>query len=196
MDNEGGTIDKILGQGWRESGEYKVEQYQADEDGEGLVGVPPQPLNLERIPLFMTPAGFSDKFYEFFKIIVDAVQQPVPGERLWEISGAPVSKVEFIQMVHRKWSAHLEIFNNTPEALRGLDVQINQERFSADHRCIVGGIFIHTYHVKVDEDPVNQTNKSANIKLATTEVLFTYKDKKFVLIPVFKSFAYEDEQKQ
>lgn len=177
-------MDKILGN------KSSVPPYANDQPGQLNM----QHQTLQRFPALATAEGINPDFQQFFDSIVNAITQQRYFE-LFQLSDNAISEQSFSALIENNWDNHwMEFYMSNPVA-RGLDIELNMDRFKELHRNIIGGFNIMTYHLNVKHDefqPEGTNTQVTEFVKASTELLFTYKYAKgFELISRIQPFTKE-----
>jgi hypothetical protein len=139
---------------------------------------------ISRFPPLVDEQGINPKFQQFFDTIVACFLED-KLESLYEISDKSVSEQHFYQLGILKWKPHLMEYAKASS--RGMDVELNMDRFQQLHRNIIGGFNVITYHINEKNNEFGD-GILTEFKQCSTEILFTYKNGDFKIIPVFSSF--------
>ena len=159
-----------------------------------------QPTNLsmcnrqvERIPLLIDPnTGHpTPKFQKFYDNIVTNCSDRV-WFGLYDISDKCISREDFnslwLSNIRPLWAKYVTADSNK----RGLDIELNLDRFQQSHRNLIGGFFIIFYVIDLVETELCDYPRP-NLKQYKTELLFTYKDDEFKLLSILNPFTEAGE---
>lgn len=156
--------------------------------------IPISNQKLTRMPPLVTPEGINPEFQKFFDEIVNAISTQ-KYYLLYPIMEHTMSNDDLNQAIENSWDSHWFEFYNSDVNSRGLDIELNMDRFKDLHRNLIGGFNIMTYHLNVKRDEFSPVGKDINISelvKASTELLFTYKpDKGFRIISRIQPFTKE-----
>lgn len=141
---------------------------------------------IERMPLIVNSYGVTEEFQSFFNDVVEAITE-IDAKKLWEISDKVLTLEQFTYMFEYNWKDHLDMVIDQDPENRGIDIELNLGRFQGLHRNIIGGFYIMTYLL------YPHTNQAMfggimNFEKEYTELLFTYKNKKFVIMSKLDTF--------
>jgi len=154
--------------------------------------VPTNSEQLSRFPPLADANGINPKFQKFFEMILK-VFTPTLDEGylalLYVNSDRSLIERDFVDMCINCWSKHFDEYNSAKT--KNIDIELNMDRFSAIHRNIIGGFFIITYHVNVNDDEFG-SGKVTEFKQARTELLFTFKGDQFQIISHITPFVISE----
>lgn len=141
---------------------------------------------IERMPPIVNSYGVTEEFQSFFNDVVEAITE-IDAKKLWEISDKVLTLEQFTHMFEYNWKDHLDMVIDQDPENRGIDIELNLGRFQGLHRNIIGGFYIMTYLL------YPHTNQAMfggimNFEKEYTELLFTYKNKKFVIMSKLDTF--------
>lgn len=152
---------------------------------------------LDRMPALVTESGINPKFQSFFERLViavagDKINYSVDVSKLFELTDKNVSLEDFSTMIDDVWRSHFSAMQSSNSSLMqtGIDIELNMDRFQEIHRNLIGGFNVITYHIDMNNDEFTGALVPKLTK-AHTELLFTYKNDDFVLLPCFSAFTYE-----
>lgn len=152
---------------------------------------------LDRMPALVTESGINPKFQSFFERLViavagDKINYSVDVSKLFELTDKNVSLEDFSTMIDDVWRSHFLAMqsSNSSSMQTGVDIELNMDRFQGIHRNLIGGFNVITYHIDMNNDEFTGALVPKLTK-AHTELLFTYKNDNFVLLPCFSAFTYE-----
>lgn len=152
---------------------------------------------LDRMPALVSESGINPRFQSFFERLViavagDKINYSVDVSKLFELTDKNVSLKEFSTMIDDAWSSHFSAMKSSNSSLMqtGIDIELNMDRFQEIHRNLIGGFNVITYHIDMNTDEFTGALVPKLTK-AHTELLFTYKNNEFVLLPCFSAFTYE-----
>lgn len=152
---------------------------------------------LDRMPALVTESGINPKFQSFFERLViavagDKINYSVDVSKLFELTDKNVSLEDFSTMLDDVWRSHFSAMQSSNSSLMqtGIDIELNMDRFQEIHRNLIGGFNVITYHIDMNNDEFTGALVPKLTK-AHTELLFTYKNDDFVLLPCFSAFTYE-----
>lgn len=152
---------------------------------------------IDRMPPLVSETGINPEFQKFYEDLVLAIAGDKPDyqiyiDRLYELTDKSIDIESFAALIQSQWSSHWDSFRYDSRSTnsKGIDIELNMDRFQNVHRNLIGGFNIITYHtiVSIDEFSGNRTSK---VVQAHTELLFTYKDDKFVLLVQLTPFVQE-----
>ena len=150
---------------------------------------------LTRMPPLATPDGINTEFQEFFDKIVAAILSQKYYD-LHTLSDMSLSEADFNHIIEENWDNHWMSFYMCKPESRGLDIELNMDRFQDIHRNMVGGFNIMTYHLAVKPDEFSDGKNITELTVSSTELLFTYKlGSGFQIITTIKPFTNKDEMK-
>lgn len=152
---------------------------------------------LDRMPALVSESGINPRFQSFFERLViavagDKINCSVDVSRLFELTDKNVSLEDFSTMIDDAWCSHFSAMksSNSSYMQTGIDIELNMDRFQEIHRNLIGGFNIITYHIDMNTDEFTGALVQKLTK-AHTELLFTYKNDEFLLLPCFSAFTYE-----
>lgn len=143
---------------------------------------------IERIPNIVDPntGCVTEEFQTFYNNIVECITS-INWSRLYEFSDKCMTESQFMHSIKSKIEPVWESFLDVPDNARGLDIELNLQRFQEKHRNIIGGFYVMIYFLKdVDNDISDEPDKCLNEYF--TEILFTYKNNKFVVVSKLNAF--------
>ena len=148
---------------------------------------------LDRMPALVSESGINPKFQSFFERLViavasDKVNYDVDVNKLFELTDKDISIENFSTMIDDAWNSHFSAMKASMQT--GVDLELNMDRFQEIHRNLIGGFNLITYHIDMNTDEFTGALVPKLTK-AHTELLFTYKDDEFVLLPCFSAFTHE-----
>jgi len=151
---------------------------------------------LSRFPPFATPEGVLPEFQQFFDNIVTGVFsyfQNQTHEQLYIISDGLLRSNGFYNTLNKVWGPYCSRYNEAGILHTNMDIELNVDRFQELHRNILGGIRILTYIIDICDDEFCE-GKNTSIKIASTELLFTYQvsNNQFTLLSVITPFIETD----
>lgn len=141
---------------------------------------------IQRMPMIVTETGFLPQFAQFFENICAAVTSS-DVDALYELSDRCISIDTFRAMYMSSIGKYMELILNTPQASRGIDIELDTDKFKALHRNLIGAFNVITYEItecSYDGIEIPETHLSKKV----SQLMFSYKDKDFVLLSYFKSF--------
>lgn len=159
-----------------------------------------QPINLtmnnqiQRIPPLATQGQINPEFQEFFNKLSEAFKtdsfDAVSVARiLYKNSSQSVDQLSFVEDVCSTWNPVVSKYNRAHVDDRGVDLEVNVMRFQKVHRNIIGGFNLSLYYI---EHQTMGNIRSTSVHQVHTELLYTYKNKQFYLLPAISPFVEED----
>lgn len=152
---------------------------------------------LDRMPALVSESGINPKFQSFFELLViavagDKINFDVNVDELFDLTDKNISVEDFSTMIDNLWGSHFSAMksSNSSSMQTGIDIELNMDRFQEIHRNLIGGFNVITYHIDMNIDEFTGALVPKLTK-AHTELLFTYKNDDFVLLPCFSAFTYE-----
>jgi len=151
---------------------------------------------IHRFPPLADGNGINPQFSEFYNTLVSVLTDENFWDtenlyKLYEISDKAVDFEDFADLLCTNWLKHLENFLSVSESNRGMDVEINMDRFQSLHRNIVGGINVMTYHLNIRDDEFSD-KQLTNFVQASAELLFVYDGNRFRLVTNFSVFRLSE----
>lgn len=146
---------------------------------------------IERMPPIVDMNGVTEEFQSFFDDVVEAVTT-MDAKKLWEISDKVLTEEQFTYVFEQNWKNDLDIVIDQDPENRGIDIELNLGRFQGLHRNLIGGFYIMTYLLYPHEYQV-MFGGIMNFEKRYTELLFTYKRGKFVVMSKLDTFKSVDE---
>lgn len=150
---------------------------------------------IDRMPPLVSEEGINPEFQKFYEELVLAIAEDKPHyqihvDKLYELTNTDIDIDSFSALIESQWGAHWYEFRNDSKSInsRGIDIELNMNRFQEIHRNLIGGFNIITYHTIINRDEFTGYHIPKIVR-AHTELLFTYKNNKFVLLPQFSPFV-------
>jgi len=154
--------------------------------------VPVNNILLQRMPPLVNEEGINLEFQTFFDDLVKNVHEMFKDSTsfgLHMMSDQVLDVAEFHSIILAAWDKHLQEFRNTSIYARGVDIELNMERFEDIYRNLIGGFNIMTYILTVADDEFNSNKRITYFKKCCTELLFTYSQSDgFVVISRIQPF--------
>ena len=139
----------------------------------------------ERMRRYLEPNGaIHPDFLEFCSSIKEALLAQ-DWLVLYARSDHALPKDVFIQYFKESiGDTWVEDFLSTPIRHCGVDLVINQDRLDHPNRNVLGGLYLTGYRLIVDESDI-RSEKSVKLDQKVTELLFTYKFNRYMLVSKF-----------
>lgn len=151
---------------------------------------------VQRIPPLVNENGIIPEFQSFYEKVVCAIgaifsKEECGIEQLYELTDMSIDKTSFYKLIDTQWGWLIDAYYSVSfnHHTTGLDVQLNMQRFKDIHRSIIGGFNITTYYTNVYPDSFNAEIMIPKTFLHSTELLFTYKNNKFLMLSSVNSFV-------
>lgn len=146
---------------------------------------------LHRIPLLVSPidGNPTPEFDEFYDTLVKSLLQR-DWSKLYDISDKLVSLEEFKNMIETKQRKVWDDYHSKDSKhITNIDIELNLNRLHQLHRNIVCGFNIMISNLVVVNPKEFETSVNTRLDMFSTELLFTYKNGKFLIITTFKPFV-------
>lgn len=151
---------------------------------------------IQRIPHMVDAQGdITKEFQTFYNCVVNALEYRLThGKHNWkllyEISDKFLDYEDFCELLDSLFGETLEKYAKNKTIHRNMDVEVNIERFKKTHRNILCGFNWSVQYMNIQKDLFDIENKiSPKLISQKTELLFTYRYGKFVVISNFCSFV-------
>lgn len=142
---------------------------------------------IERIPNIIDPTTgmVTDEFQEFYDKVVDAITSN-DSSKLYELSDKVMIYDDFKTALD-SFSKEINKVVSLPISNRGIDIELNLNRFQEKHRNLIGGFFVITYTLQPNPY-IGIKSDSLQLEQKYAELLFTYKLGEFRLLSTFSPF--------
>jgi len=147
---------------------------------------------VQRMPIIVNEHGILPEFQDFYDKICSYISDN-NVEGLWTISDKAIEMEKFNELYDLMIGQHITKLLDTPECARGIDIELNIDRFKELHRNMIGGFNIMTY--QLSESPYEGVSSVETIlDKKYTEILFTFKQGEFLIISHFKPFKHISDE--
>lgn len=143
---------------------------------------------IERIPLIIDPATgqITQQFQQFYDQVVRCCTD-TNWFNLYNISDKFLDIQEFknlwISTISPTWTKFVELDNRA----KGIDIELNIDRFKSTHRNLIGSFLIMIYMLEIQPNDL-EDHSTPMLKQYTTEILFTFKGEEFTVLSCLKPF--------
>lgn len=153
---------------------------------------------IQRIPMLVDENGITPEFQKFYESVVCVVGAVFQMEEcsvtaLYNLTDKSIKDSSYFKLIATQWATHINKMYDAKQKKVGVgfDIELNMERFQSIHRNLVGGFNIITYYTDIQMDSFTEGCEIPQIVQSSTEILFTYRDSKFVLLTQLTPFVCE-----
>ena len=144
---------------------------------------------IEVMPMLYTSAGMAGELKNFYDDVVRCLwKDDIDG--LYELSDKALDKNTFSEIYTRILGRDLQQLLSMKDSCRGINLSLN-----ADNLNYVPGILtmfsLDCYMLHIDDSESSELMKSrTTLKIAHSDIYFTYKNKRFCIVSAFDPLTY------
>ena len=126
------------------------------------------------------------EFVEFKKNVSQAILKQ-DWVSLYLLSDTSMEPYYFDKLIQKTWRKFWDTFNEYKKESKNLAVTLNIDRFKEPHKEILGSFTIASYILLSSRDSISDSGYE--LAKFSTDLYFTYKNKKFVIVSAFTPFV-------